>query len=148
MAGRVMTHAVIQQLLDGIELRERELAEQVAELAARLREADAEREALATTAKTVRAMAADLDLEQPPAPVLPDGAAYQQIMDVFEHERRPLRARDLCIALDLPVLPKHVEGTRAKLKRLVSLGFLDENEPGLFAQPGPQEPTAPADQRS
>jgi hypothetical protein len=50
---------------------------------------------------------------------------------------RPLRARDLCLALDLPVLPKHVEGTRGKLKRLVGLGFLDESEPGLFAQPRP-----------
>jgi hypothetical protein len=49
------------------------------------------------TAKTIRAMASDLDLEQPPAPVLPDGAAYQQIMGVFDHEQRPLRARDLCL---------------------------------------------------
>lgn len=138
-----MTHAVIQQLLDGIELCERQLTEQIGELAARLREAEAEREALATTAKTVRAMAADLKLEQPPAPVLPDGAAYQQITGVFDHERRPLRAREVCLALDLPVMPKHVEGTRAKLKRLVSLGFLDETEPGLFAQPRPQAPTAP-----
>jgi hypothetical protein len=143
-----MTHVVIQQLLDGIELRERQLAEEIGELAARLREAEAERETLTITATTVRAMATALDLEQPPAPVLPDGAAYQQIMGVFEHERRPLRARDLCLALDLPVVPKHVEGTRAKLKRLVGLGFLDETEPGLFAQPGPQAPTALADQRS
>jgi hypothetical protein len=79
--------------------------------------------------------------------VLPHSAPYQQIMRVFEHERRPLRARDLCLALDLPVMPKHVEGNRAKLKRLVSLGFLDETEPGLFQQPGPKEPTTPADQR-
>ena len=78
---------------------------------------------------------------------LPDGAAYQQIMGVFEHERRPLRARDLCLALDLAVMPKHVEGTRAKLKRLVSLGFLDETEPGLFQQPRPPTPPSPADQR-
>ncbi|WP_051573156.1 IS5/IS1182 family transposase [Streptomyces sp. PRh5] len=56
---------------------------------------------------------ADLDLERPPTPALPDGAAYQQIMDVFEHERRPLRARDLCLALDLPLMPKRLEGTRA-----------------------------------
>lgn len=73
-----MTHAVIQQLQDGIELRERQLAEQIGELAARLREAQAEREALATTAKSVRAMAADLDLERPPTPALPDGAAYSR----------------------------------------------------------------------
>jgi len=141
-----MTNTVVQQLLDGIELRERQLAEQAGELAARLREVEAEREALAITGKTLRAMAADLDLEQPPAPMLPDGAAYQQIMDVFDHEHRPLRARDLCLALDLPVLPKHVEGTRSKLKRLVSLGFLDETEPGLFTQPRPQAPAAHADQ--
>jgi hypothetical protein len=142
-----MTHTVVQQLLDGIELRERQLAAQVGELAARLREVEAEREGLQVTAKTIRAMAADLDLEQPPAPALPDGAAYQQIMGVFDHERRPLRSRDLCLALDLPILPKHTEGTRAKLKRLVSLGFLDETEPGLFAQPRTQAQVTPADQR-
>lgn len=142
-----MTHTVVQQLLDGIELRERQLAAQAGELAARVREVEAEREVLQVTAKTIRAMAADLDLEQPPAPALPDGAAYQQIMGVFDHEQRPLRARDLCLALDLPILPKYTEGTRAKLKRLVSLGFLDETEPGLFAQPRPQAQATPADQR-
>jgi len=131
-----MTDTVAQQLLDRIELRERHLAEQAGELAARLRELEAEREALQITAKTIRAIAADLDLASPPAPPLPDGAAYRQIMGVFDHEHRPLRARDLCVALDLPVLPKHTEGTRSKLKRLVSLGFLDETEPGLFAQRG------------
>lgn len=147
MARRLTTHTVIGQLLERIEVRERHLLEQIGELAARLREAEAEREALRTTAKTIRAMAADLELDQPPAPVLPGGAAYQQIMDVFDHERRPLRARDVCQALDLPVLPKHVEGTRAKLKRLLGLGFLDETEPGLFAQPGQQEQATPADQQ-
>jgi hypothetical protein len=140
-----MTHTAVQQLLDTIELRERQLAGQADELAARLREVEAEREALQITGKTIRAMAAEL--AKPPAPVLPDGAAYQQIMDVFDHERRALRARDLCSSLDLPILPKHTEGTRAKLKRLVSLGFLDEPEPGLFAQPRPQTPPAPADQQ-
>jgi hypothetical protein len=48
-----------------------------------------------------------------------------------------MRARDLCLALDLPLLRKNVENTRAKLKRLVSLGILTETEPGLFAQPRP-----------
>jgi hypothetical protein len=142
-----MTHTVVQQLLNRIELREQQLAAEAGELTARLREVEAEREALQITAKTIRATADELELEQPPAPALPDGAAYQQIMDVFEQERRPLRARDLCLALDLPILPKHTEGTRAKLKRLVSLGFLDEAEPGLFAQPRLQARTTPADQR-
>jgi hypothetical protein len=100
------------RILRGIELRERQLAAQIGELAARRREAQAEREALATTARTVRAVAPGLDLERPPNPMPPDGAAHQQIMDVSEHERRPLRARDPCLALDLPLMPKHVEGTR------------------------------------
>jgi hypothetical protein len=142
-----MTNTVVQQLLDSIELRGRQPAEQAGELAARLRELESEREALAITGKTLRAMAANLDLEHPPAPALPDGAAYRQITGVFDHERRALRARDLCPALDLPVLPKHVEGTRSKLKRLVSLGFLDENEPGLFTQPRPRALATPADQQ-
>src|SRR6266699_186693 len=100
-----MTGSVLKQLLDAIELRERQLAQQAGELAARLREAEAEREALAITGKTLRAMAAELQLEQPPAPELPDGAAYQQIMGVFDHEHRALRARDLCLALDLRYCP-------------------------------------------
>lgn len=37
-------------------------------------------------------------------------------------------------------MPKHVEGTRAKLKRLVSLGFLDETEPGVCFGQGEAEP--------
>jgi hypothetical protein len=53
-----MTHGVSQRLLDGIELRERQPADQVGELAARPREAGAEPEALQITAETVRAMAA------------------------------------------------------------------------------------------
>ncbi|MFB7292251.1 hypothetical protein [Actinacidiphila glaucinigra] len=100
-------------------MREQQLAVQASELAPRLREVEAEREALQITGKTIRAMSAEL--EQTPALVLPGGAAHQQIMDVFDDERRPLRSRDLCLALDLPLLPKHTEGTRAKPKRLVSL---------------------------
>ncbi|MDG4859883.1 hypothetical protein P8605_17280 [Streptomyces sp. T-3] len=43
--------------------------------------------------------------------------------------------RDLCQALDLPILPKNTEGIRAKLKRLASRGILVEPETGLFARP-------------
>jgi len=46
-----------------------------------------------------------------------------------------MRARDLCQALDLPILPKNTEGIRSKLKRLVSRGIPIEPEPGLFARP-------------
>jgi hypothetical protein len=62
-----------------VKLRKRQLSEQAGELVARLREWEAERGASKVTGKTLRAMAADLQLEGPPTPVLPDCAAYQQI---------------------------------------------------------------------
>lgn len=56
---------------------------------------------------------------------------------VFAETGRSMRARDLCEALDLPILPKNTEGIRFKFKRMVSRGILTEPEPGLFAQPHP-----------
>lgn len=44
----------------------------------------------------------------------------------------PLRARDVCEALDHDLLPKNIEGTRAKLKRLVNLDVLTEIDTGSF----------------
>lgn len=58
-------------------------------------------------------------------------------MDAFAGLRRPLRARDLCTALDPPIEARNVEGIRSKLKRLVSRGILAETEPGLFILPRP-----------
>jgi hypothetical protein len=46
-------------------------------------------------------------------------------------------AVNLCLALDLPIVPKNTESIRSKLKRLVSRGILIETEPGLFARPRP-----------
>jgi len=72
-----------------------------------------------------------------PSPALPGHPACQQILTAFADLRRPLRARDLCQALDLPIAAKNTENIRSKLKRLVSLGILVETEPGLFTQPHP-----------
>jgi hypothetical protein len=71
--------------------------------------------------------------------VLPEDPAYQQVLTAFTDLRRPLRARDLCLALELPIVPKNTEGIRSKLKRLVSRGILAEAEPepGLFTLPRP-----------
>ncbi|MFF3411596.1 hypothetical protein ACFYW8_36570 [Streptomyces sp. NPDC002742] len=57
--------------------------------------------------------------------------------------RQPMRARDLCQALDLDpdldldldIIPKNIESTPHKLKRLVDRGILSEAEPGLFSPP-------------
>lgn len=72
---------------------------------------------------------------EPERPGIPDHPAYQQILTALTDAGRPMPARDLCQALDLPILPKNTAGTRSKLKRLVSRGILVETEPGLFARP-------------
>jgi predicted transcriptional regulator len=135
----------VQPLLDAITARERavtyqaeQLRSTMEELAAQLRENEQELEHLGITRKTVLAFAEEVAAQPPePTPDLPEHPAYQQILAAFAHERRPLRARDLCEALDLGFTPKTVEGMRAKLKRLVKRGILTEPEPGLFTQPSP-----------
>ena len=69
--------------------------------------------------------------------MLPEHPACPQILTAFADLRRPLRARDLCLALDLPIASKNTENIRSKLKRLVSRGILTETEPGLFTLPRP-----------
>ena len=136
-----------RHLLDRIDAREQALtceAERaqaaIDEAAARLRELQQEISDLQVTRKTLLSLAARGDEPAEPAapaPVLPEHPAYQQIMDAFADQRRPLRARDLCTALDLPIAARNIEGIRSKLKKLVSRGILAEPEPGLFTQPRP-----------
>jgi hypothetical protein len=132
-------------LLDKIEAREQALAREAEQartmmddLAARVRELDEAIDHLQITRKTLLSLADDPASEpaQPP-PVLPGHPLYQQILAVFAEAARPMRARDLCQALDLPIAPKNTENIRSKLKRLASRGILIETEPGLFTQPHP-----------
>ncbi|MYW03287.1 hypothetical protein [Streptomyces sp. SID3343] len=48
----------------------------------------------------------------------------------LERGRRPLRAREVCEALDHELLPKNIESSRAKLKRLVKLDIFTEIDAG------------------
>jgi hypothetical protein len=132
-------------LLDKIEAREQALARQAGQaraqmedLAARLRGLDEAIDHLRITRKTLLSLAGEPAAEPAgPAPVLPGHPAYQQILAVFADAAGPMRARDLCQALDLPIVPKNTENIRSKLKRLASRGILIETEPGLFTQPRP-----------
>ncbi|WP_445516673.1 hypothetical protein [Streptomyces sp. NEAU-174] len=65
---------------------------------------------------------------------LPEHPDYPRILAVFNEATGRLRAKDVCEALDHELLPKNVEGTRAKLKRLVKLGVLAEVDTGSFAR--------------
>ncbi|MFE9782192.1 hypothetical protein ACFYPA_29070 [Streptomyces sp. NPDC005775] len=66
---------------------------------------------------------------------MPEHPADQQILAAFAEMRQPMRARDLCHALELDSIPKNIESTRHKLKRLVDRDILSEAEPGLFSPP-------------
>jgi hypothetical protein len=138
-----------RHLLDKIDAREQALTReagqaqaQVDELTARLRELNEAISDLQVTRKTLISLAGHDD-GQPaaepagPPPAVSDHPAYQQILDAFADLRRPLRARDLCLVLDLPIVARNTENIRSKLKRLASRGILVETEPGLFAQPRP-----------
>jgi hypothetical protein len=110
------------------------LREQITELTGRLREAEEELEHLRITRKTILALP-DEDTPRPPTPeppALPGHPDYQRILDAFATADRPLRAKDLCEALDIDFEPKHIEGMRSKLKRLVKRGILEEPTPGEF----------------
>ncbi|MEH0421184.1 hypothetical protein [Streptomyces sp. B21-083] len=97
----------------------------------RLREAETHLERLAITRTTVTGLADRLPAHTPDLPEHPD---YPRILTVFNDATGPLRARDVCEILGHELLPKNVEGTRAKLKRLVKLGILTEPDPGNFAR--------------
>ncbi|MDJ0343653.1 hypothetical protein QMK19_26425, partial [Streptomyces sp. H10-C2] len=117
------------------------LRDQIAELTARLCEFDTESENLQITRKTLLNLPAPAPApapaDDPPRAEVPKHPAYQQILTVLADTGGPMRARDICEALDLPILPKNTEGIRSKLKRLVTRGILTEPEPGLFTQPRP-----------
>ncbi len=126
-----------------LEEREREITaqgdaakERIAELSAQLEEFHRTAEEIRITRKTL------LELPEPaspapPPPKLPDHPAYQQIMTVFAAADAPLRARQVCEAMDLEIAPNNINNTRLKLKRLAERGILVETEQGLFAQPRP-----------
>lgn len=124
-----------------IAARERQIAEsadalrtQIATLADRLRDLDAEAGDLAVARKVILALGQD---DQPSA-TLPDNPVYQHILTALADTQTPMRARDLCRALDLGTDPSKVEGLRSKLKRLVTTGLIIEDEPGLFTLPRPR----------
>lgn len=130
--------------LEKIAERERSLAEraegirtQIEALTGRLRELDAETHELAVARKVILALGDD---EPTPAthPALPDNPVYQHVLTALADAETPLRAKDLCRALDTGTAPNHIETMRAKLKRLVATGLVTEDEPGLFAIPRPR----------
>lgn len=105
----------LQPLLDALGIREdaaRVLADalrtQVEELQARLREAETRLEHLAITRKTVTGLADRLPAALPD---LPEHPGHPTSSPSSNDATGPLRARDVCDALDHELLPNNIEGT-------------------------------------
>ncbi|MEB8339632.1 hypothetical protein [Streptomyces endophyticus] len=133
----------MQEFLEQIEIREaagRDLADrlrtQIAELTAQLAAAEQALERLRVTRETILDIAPDV-----PGGLAPLPSPYRQILALFEDTAAGLHStKDVCLALGTGTEPRHVEGTRAILKRLVNRGILTEPEPGLFQLPQPDPP--------
>ncbi|MFV2104952.1 hypothetical protein [Micromonospora sp. LOL_024] len=105
------------------------LREQITALTGELGRLDSELADLATTRTTLRALAAaEFTADDPTI----TSAPYQQILRVLATAPTGLRAKGICLALGIEPSPKNVEGTRAKLKRMVNRQVLAEDEPGIF----------------
>lgn len=106
-----------------------QLREQITELTGELARLDSELADLATTRTTLRTLAAaEFTADDPTIASGP----YQQILHVLGTAPAGMRAKGICLALGVEPSPKNVEGTRAKLKRMVNRHVLTEDEPGVF----------------
>ncbi|MGW1107565.1 hypothetical protein [Streptomyces sp. NPDC002540] len=108
-----------------------DLRTQIEELQGRLREAETQH--LAITRKTATALAGRLPAGTFP-PETPEHPDHPRILAVFNEAAVPLRARDVCEALDHELLAKNIEKTPAKLKRFVKLDVITEVGPGSFTR--------------
>jgi len=138
----------VRELLDKIEARQllvretvERLREQIAELTGQLAAAELTLKRLETTRETVLELATE-DGTPPPEPLAP---GYREILALFEQNRDGLRAKDVCRTPGTGTEPRHTEGMRAKLKRLVNRGILTEAEPGLFTLTPPPPATPETD---
>ncbi len=105
------------------------LREQITALTGELARLDNELADLATTRTTLQTLAAaEFTADDPTIASAP----YQQILHILSTAPTGMRAKGICLALGVEPLPKHVEGTRAKLKRMVNHHVLTEDQPGVF----------------
>lgn len=105
------------------------LREQISLLTTELARIDRELVDLATTRSMLQDLAATEFTADDPTII---SSAYQQILAVLGSATAGMRAKDVCLALGIEPLPKHVEGARAKLKRLVTRELATEDKPGIF----------------
>jgi hypothetical protein len=148
---------LVDPLLDRIAERRALLAGQAQRLAEQLAEVEAELERIATAEQVVTQLLAEADAgpadagggqeqgRRSPALTVPHrseavGAAelpaeYQRLMQVVAEEGAAgpgAACKRVTVKLGLTAEPRHIEGVRVKLKRLVARGWLTESAPGRF----------------
>ncbi|MFE9927353.1 hypothetical protein ACFYQA_39420 [Streptomyces sp. NPDC005774] len=64
---------------------------------------------------------------------------YRAIIALFATSGAAMRCKEVCRHLSLGTEPRHVEGMRSKLKRLVERGILAEPSSGLFKVDGREQ---------
>jgi hypothetical protein len=111
------------------------LREQITELSQRLSAAEDVLSRLHITRETILEMTGDLAETASGLPAL--SPVYRQILAIVEQAPDGLRVKDICRMLNTEADHKHTESLRAKLKRMVARGILNEPEPGLFTLPRP-----------
>ncbi|MEV6868698.1 hypothetical protein AB0M44_47970 [Streptosporangium subroseum] len=127
------------------------LRAEISELSARLEDIQQVLSRLRLTRQTLLEIAGQQDEQNEPGAAgasEPLPPAYQEILAVFTRTDGGLRAKDLCRALNVGDQPRHVEGMRAKLKRLVGRDILTEPEPGLFAMNMSKTSETPSENRT
>ena len=105
----------------------------MAKLTNALAAAERERDRWASARETVLAVAAEENPDLITRTRTAVTSAYPQIIDAFTRSAGPLRAREVCQTLGTDTDPRHVEGMRSKLKKLVARRNLTEPAAGVFA---------------
>ncbi|MFH9967651.1 transposase [Streptomyces mirabilis] len=90
-----------------------QLRASIEDLTACLGELDAETESLRITRTALLNIPIPEPADDPPRSEVPHHPACRQILAAFTDTGRPMRAGDLCEALDLPIPPKNTEGIRS-----------------------------------
>lgn len=133
-------------ILERLDARGSELRDQVEHLRKQIMQCEAELAELEAARRVVARLldepagAADGDqgAALPARPLVPRHgsgalpAGYQQLWKIVASAPGPISAQQGALALGLALEPRHVEGVRTKLKRLVDRGWLAEPNPGKF----------------
>ncbi|MFG2421726.1 hypothetical protein ACGFWD_22100 [Streptomyces sp. NPDC048448] len=130
----------IQPLLDALNLQGNaaraqadDLRTRIGQLQDRVREAEPHLEHLAITRKTVTALT-DRIPTQAASPDLPEHPDYPRIFAVLNKATAPSEPVTPAKPSTHELVPKNIEGTRAKLKRLVKFDVLTEVDAGSFTR--------------